>query len=465
MQELISAIGGVFRRTVRNDLPVPFASRGGMGSLTGGGKSGDDAAYDAYGSVGTLFSIVTQIGFAFSTTDWHLYKRTSTLDKTRRTEVTKHPFLTVWDKPNPFYTGKMLRRVVQMHLDLVGEGVILVNKVGGIPVELWPVRPDRIEPVKHPTKYISGYVYKGPDGEDVPLELDQVIHIKYPSPDPYRGMGPVQTVLFDIDAAKYGAEWNRNFFINGARPGGIIEVDYRMGDNEFKEFINRWREQHQGVANAHRVAVLENAKWVETSFSMEDMQFIEMRNLPRELIREAFAFPKPLLGTVDDVNRANAEAAKEIMAAGQTIPRLSLWDDVVNTWLLPQFANGENHVLVPDDPTPVNSEQVNADRNSRTSSAKALVDAGYHPDDVADAMGLPPMRFIGKGGTNQSGQSTGDGSESVEGGNVNGRAVLTRRSGSRALQATPYQPYQHAESWYGDGTTGYETAVVSDSQC
>lgn len=448
MQDLFSAIGGVVRRTVRNTTPVPFSAKG--SAMAGSAGSDDERAYDAYGAVGTLFAIVTQIGFAFSKTDWHLYKRTSALDKTRRQEVTKHPFLTVWDRPNPFYTGKMLRRTVQMHLDLVGEGVIVLNRQFGVPFEMWPVRPDRIEPVKHPTEYITGYIYKGPQGEQVPLLLEDVIHIKYPSPDPYRGMGPVQTVLNDIDAAKYGAEWNRNFFINGARPGGIIKVDYRMGDDEFKAFVNRWREQHQGVANAHRVAVLENAEWVPTEFSMEDMQFIEMRNLPRELIREAYAFPKPLLGTVDDVNRANAEAAKEVMADGQTAPRLDLWKDVINTWLLPQFANGDNLVLDHDDPRPVNLEQVNAERASKSTAAATLVNAGYHPDDVSDAMGLPRMRFIGKGGTSDSGQSTQD-NQTLEGGGVNGptRGSITR-SRSRALQAKIDKSYIDVESWYSE---------------
>jgi phage portal protein BeeE len=239
-------------------------------------------------------------------------------------------------------------------------------------------------------------VYLGPDGEEVPLELDQVIHIKYPNPaDPYHGMGPVQTVLNDIDAARFSAEWNRNFFINGARPGGIIKVDYRMGDDEFNDFVKRWRSQHQGVANAHRVAVLENAEWQDTSFSMSDMQFVELRNLPRELIREAFAFPKPMLGTVDDVNRATAESGKEIMAEGQTIPRLSRWKDIVDAFLLPQFANGKTLELIYDDPTPINHEAADRERNSQTAGVNKLVLSGFHPDDAADAMGLPRMRWVG----------------------------------------------------------------------
>lgn len=355
-----------------------------------------ERAYEAYGSVGTLFAIVSQLSNAVASAEWHLYRRTSVRDKKRRAEVLNHGFMAIWDKPNNFYTGRFFRETVQQHLDLVGEGVIVLYKVGGIVLEMWPVRPDRISPVKHPTKYLTGYIYTGPNGEEVPLELDNVIHLKYPNPsDPFRGMGPVQTVLHDIDASKYSAQWNRNFFINGARPGGVIEVDYRMTDPEFREFIARWRSQHQGVANAHRVAVLENAKWHDTNFSMNDMQFVELRNLPRELIREAFAFPKPMLGTVDDVNRANADAGKEVMAENHTIPRLDRWKDIVNFSLLPQFANGKTLELDYEDPTPVNHEAVDRERNSQSTSARNLVLAGYHPEDVTEAVGLPAMRWVG----------------------------------------------------------------------
>lgn len=385
------------KRALRNlaASPVPYSSRRGFSDLFAGDNTGVmDRAYDAYGSVGTLFAIVSQLGNAFAKTEWHLYRKSTVRDLARRKEVTDHALLTVWNQPNKFYTGRLFRETVQQHLDLVGEGVIVLNIVAGLVVEMWPVRPDRIHPVKHPIKFLTGYIYLGPDGEEVPLTLEQVIHIKMPNPrDPYRGMGPVQAVLADIDAARFSAEWNRNFFINGARPGGIIEVDYKMGDVEFNDFLRRWRQQHQGVANAHRVAVLENATWKDTNFSMTDMQFVELRNLPRELIREAFAYPKPMLGTVDDVNRANAQAGKEIMAENQTIPRLDRWKDIINYKLLPLFANGSNLVFEPDDPTPVNHEDKDRERDSQTKGAKALVDAGFHGNDAAEAMGLPEMRW------------------------------------------------------------------------
>jgi phage portal protein BeeE len=159
-------------------------------------KAVAERAYDSYGSVGTLFAIVSQIGNAFASTEWHLYRKTSVRDKKRRTEVLTHPFLTVWDKPNDFYTGRMFRETVQQHLDLVGEGIFVLDTVGPLIIGMWPVRPDRMQPVKSSETYMSGWIYIGPEGEEIPLDLDQVIQIKTPNPaDPFRGMGAVQTVL------------------------------------------------------------------------------------------------------------------------------------------------------------------------------------------------------------------------------------------------------------------------------
>jgi HK97 family phage portal protein len=399
MEDLITKLANSFKRVSNvqrtSGPPIPFSNdRGGM--FASNEEIIGDRAYDAYGSVSTLFAIVSMLGNAFASTEWGLYKKGPKRDKTRRKEIIDHPILTLWNRPNPFYTGRYFRMTVQQYIDLVGEGVILLSTFAGIPYHMWCVRPDRIKPVKDAKEYLLGYIYKGPDGEEVPLERENVIHIKMPNPsDPFRGLGPVQSALMDLDAAKYSAQWNRNFFINGARPGGIIEVDHRMGDEEWTQFTSRWRSQHQGVANAHRVAVLENAKWHDVNFSMTDMQFVELRTLSREMIREAFAFPKPMLGAVDDVNRANAAVGERVFGRWQIVPRCDLWKDILNFELITRFTGAEKFELDYTNPVPIDHETENATRDSKTKGAVALANAGWHPDDALEAMELPPMRWVG----------------------------------------------------------------------
>ncbi|MET8987750.1 phage portal protein [Nonomuraea wenchangensis] len=400
-----SLIGGV--TALFNKAPVPYAGRSRLPSPFGQ-RDDREAAMAAMGSVGTLFAIVNRTSNASSQVDWRLWRKAKSGKEEDRTEVTSHLALDIWSRPNPFYTRQLFVESFQQHVDLVGEAVWVVARnpaMRSIPLELWPVRPDRIEPVPHRTDFLAGYVYCGPDGEKVPLQLDEVIHLRMPNPmDPYRGMGPVQSILTDLDSTQFSAEWNRNFFKNSAEPGGIIEIDRRLGDDEFDELRDRWNEQHRGVAAAHRVAMLEQgAKWVDRKFTMRDMQFAELRSVSREIIREAFGFPKSMLGTSDDVNRAVAEAQDAMFARWLIVPRLERIKQALNHHFLPLFGStGQGVEFDYDNPVPKDAEAEDRERDSRAASARALVEAGYHPDDVADAMGLPRMRYVGRDTSGQA---------------------------------------------------------------
>lgn len=394
MRSPLGALGGA-ARSIRNKAPVSYAPKGRLSLATPGGD-GKEAQLRAYGSVGTLFAIVARNASAVALVDWRLYRKAASGRAEDRTEVTRHWSLEVLTNPNPFMDRVKLFEATQQHGDLTGEGWWVVGRDprSKLPLELWPVRPDRMEPVPHPTKFIAGYVYTGPDGERVPLDVTDVIRpILMPDPmDPYRGLGPVAASATDLESAQLAAQWNRNFFRNSAEPGGIIEVDKRLSDEEFDEMTTRWREQHQGVAQAHRVAVLEQGVWKDRSYSMRDMQFTELRRLSSETIREAFGFPKPMLGSTDDVNRANAEAAEVVFSRWLVVPRLERIKGALNHSYLPLFGEGWQELEFDyDDPTPQDSEAENAERDSRVSAATALIAAGFDAAATMEAFDLPEI--------------------------------------------------------------------------
>jgi HK97 family phage portal protein len=393
---LIGGAVDVVRRP-RNESPVPYSGRGEVRRLPFGlGGGGAEAQMRAMGAVGTLFAIVNRTSTAAAAVNWRLWQKAASGKPEDRVEKTRHLALDIWTKPNPFMPRQEFVETFQQHVDLTGEGWWVVARnpaLRSIPLELWPVRPDRMTPVPHREKFLAGYVYTSPDGEQVPLALDEVIQIRMPNPlDPYRGMGPVQAILVDLDAEKYTAEWNRSFFRNSAEPGGIIEVDRRLEDTEFDEMTSRWREQHQGVANAHRVAILEHGKWVDRKFTQRDMQFAELRAVSKDTIREAFGMPKFAVGDVADVNRATAEASKAWFAEQITVPRLERIKGALNNDFLPLF--GATAVGLEwdfDSPVAADREADNAELTARSGAAKALVEAGYDRGGVLTAVGLPDI--------------------------------------------------------------------------
>lgn len=395
-------------RRVRNAAPVPLGSSSGSFQIPGLAMGANDREtfMRTYGTVGTIFSIVSLYATSCARPAWQMFEqdnqdhnRYTTRDEgsDQRRQIFMHPALALWKKPNPFWSRFRLKELLQTYLDLTGEAYIVVQRDprSPMPTGLWSVRPDRMEPVPDSVNYLAGYIYTSPDGrERIPLRTDEVIAVLYPNPyDPYHGLGPVQSVLVDIDAFRYSAEWNRNFFINSAEPGGIIEVDHELEEDEWHNLMERWREGHRGVARAHRVAVLEaGQKWVPNMNTARDMDFGNLRNISRDIFREAFRMHKVMLGVSDDVNRANAQTGEEVFSSWGVVPRLDRWRDAIQDQYLPLFGTlGAGYDLDYITPVPPNREQDNQELIAKSQAALFLSQAGFAKADIPRIVGLPDM--------------------------------------------------------------------------
>ncbi len=104
----------------------------------------------------------------------------------------------------------------------------------------------------------------------------------------------------------------------------------------------------------------------------------------REIIREAFGISKFMLGLVDDVNRATADASEAVFAKYLTVPRLERIKGALNNGYLKMFGvTGEGVEFDYCNPVPEDVEQGNSTMAARTTAYKTLVDAGVNPDDAA----------------------------------------------------------------------------------
>ena len=393
-------LGALLNRAATATTPIPFTGRTAHYGAFASPRRDAESQMRAMSATGTLFAIVDRTANATALVDWKLWRKAKSGKKEDRTEVTAHAALDLWNRPNKFMPRQEFVEVQQQHFDLTGESwwVIARHARSSMPLELWPVRPDRMTPIPDRENFLTGYIYTSPDGEQVPLELDQVIQLRRPNPlDPYRGLSPVLSALPDLDTSRYAAEWSRAFFMNSAQPGGIIEVPNTLSDAEFDELRDRWNEQHKGVANAHRVAILEQGKWVDRTVNQRDMQFVELRGATRDAIREAYGISKTAIGDFEDINRASALAAKSWFAEQQTVPRLERIKGALNNELLPLFGPGTQGLEFDyEPPTPPDPEIEAQQLTARANAAAALIAVGLAADDVLPAVGLPEMRYIGQ---------------------------------------------------------------------
>lgn len=387
--------------TLLNASPVPLTSRG--GSLLGLPASADPQLSQME-ATSTLFSIIDLISTAVATPDWHLYiKAQGDQPEEERTEVTSHPALVVWSRPNSHYTQDEFIEAIQQHYELTGEFWWVVERrsagqITGI-TDLWPIRPDRMKPVPHPQEFISGYTYTIGD-DKIPLGLDQVVFEKRQNPqNPWRGLSPINSLISDINAERHAARWNSVFFQNGAEPGGIIELgmDNVMDDDEFDRLRTHWYAQHRGTSNAHRVAIMEMGTWKDRKLTHRDMEFSQLRQVSQEQMMTAYRISKAMLGRVEDVNRANSEAQQDIFDKQILIPRLERLKKVLNQKFLPLFGSmGQGLEFDYDDPSQENALEVRQNLRTAVLGVVSLVNAGFEPEAALAAFDLPEIPFIGK---------------------------------------------------------------------
>jgi hypothetical protein len=127
---------------------------------------------------------------------------------------------------------------------------------------------------------------------------------------------------------------------------------------------------------------------------MRDQQFEELSKLNREFIREAYRFPRALLGYADDVNKASARAGIEIFVTLCIRPRLNALQAVLNTVLLPMFgAAAKGYEFRFTNPVVADKEMELLELTSKSTAAKTLVEAGFEAKAVLKAVGLPDMAF------------------------------------------------------------------------
>jgi phage portal protein BeeE len=380
--------------------PVPYTGTQTTAlAMFGRGTEPTERQLDLTTTESTLLSIVDLISGDTASVVWDLYRgeTTSNMDPPDGVDPLgrrQHLAVKLWHQPNRFMTGMHYRSVLAWHFEAVGEAWAVCDYASpGMPGSFWPVRPDRMKPITDPDAYLLGYVYTGPNGERVPLELNEVLRITRPHPlDPHRGIGPVPSLMLPLTTSLTSQQWIQAFYNNDATPGGMIELgrDEILDDDDWSTLRRRWNEQHRGVSRAHRVGILEIGEFKPTVVDLQKLQVTEMRHLTRDQVLEAYRIHKHMIGASDDVNRANAVAADDSYARRILHRRVRYWYDYANGPYLACFGNtGQGVYWCPEGVVPEDEEAENAERDSKATAAKTLTEAGFSRAEIAQYLDLP----------------------------------------------------------------------------
>jgi HK97 family phage portal protein len=218
------------------------------------------------------------------------------------------------------------------------------------PIELCPLRPERVQVVSDEKGWPVGYLYRaGAQATRInrldPLERTQVAHIKALHPrDDHYGMGCLDAAIGAASVHNRAAKWNKSLLDNAARPSGALSYEPAdgavMSADQFKRLKEEISEEFSGAGNAGRPMLLEGGlKWQAMSLTPADMDFVALKEGAARDIALAFGVPPVLVGLPGDATYANAREAGRALYRQTILPMaakiLDALGSMLSDWLGP----------------------------------------------------------------------------------------------------------------------------------
>jgi HK97 family phage portal protein len=307
----------------------------------------ENYADDGYRKNAIVYRCVNEIANGAASMQWKAYQGDI--------ELETHPILSLLNRPNPQQAGVEYFQSLYSYLLLSGNSYAVRSDVGGMPRELYLLRPDRMRVKASKTSIPAGYDYmlggkvvKTYDA-DPNTGQSEVKHMKLWNPlDDYYGLSPLMAAAVDIDNHNEINKHNIALLRNGARPTGAIVfrpsdergMPVQLSDGQRQQLNDDLRTRFQGSGNAGRPLLLEgDFDWKEMGLSPRDMDFLQQKHIAAKDIALCFGVPSQLIGIPDSQTYANVQEARLALYEETIIPLAKRVESDFNEWLAPMFGD------------------------------------------------------------------------------------------------------------------------------
>lgn len=256
--------------------------------------------------VGAVYACVRLISEAIAQLPVHLYRRT---DDGRRPAST-HPLLPLLtDRPNPdIDAGEYWRSIVGWML--LRGNALAYRDIGGDGRDrgLWPIAPTSVT-MSRTTRGQLAYKVRLSDAEYVPgftpnvervVPAHRMLHYRAFGLGTW-GLSPVGLARTKVGVSYASEEYGAGFFARGAHPGGVLQTDGALSDEQFERLETQWKNTHGGFAKSSNPAILEGGvTWQNVGLPPVEAQFLETQKYTSAAIAgQIFGVPPHLIGDVE----------------------------------------------------------------------------------------------------------------------------------------------------------------------
>jgi len=259
-------------------------------------------------------------------------------------EVSTGPAAQMLRTVNPHWTWPRLARMDELCMCLWGESYWAVERgPDGMPLDIYWMKPSRVRPVPHETKYLTRFLYESQvSGELIPFEADEVVWFRYPNPvDEFSALSPLGAARLAADTASAMMKSNRALFTQGLQLGGLVVPDtdkVTFTKEQAEELQAQLDRRFRGVDKAHKWAVLRyEAQFRNLGVTPKDAEFVNGLNLTLRQVCNAYGIPSPLLNDLEHATLANAVEFQKILWSHALVPDAGLKAGEIEEQFLPMF--------------------------------------------------------------------------------------------------------------------------------
>lgn len=305
-----------------------------------------------------------------------------------------HPLLDLLESINPYMGKAIFIETLMASIELMGNSYIeKVRKTKrGPPVELYPLRPDRMRVIPDPVNYLAGFLYEV-NGRRIRFEPQDVVHLKTYNPlDDYYGLSTLEAAALSVEHDQFAIAYNRNFFRNNAMPEGVFTTEAAVKQEDVDRVKQEFEKNFRGPKNTGKVGFL-GGKWTWVSLGMKqrEAQFIDSRKMSREEILATFGVPPVLVGLLDGQFAANVREQLQIFWKLAMLPRLQRVEDQLNEQLASEYGDD---IRIRFDLGHI--EALREDENDRVERVRKLIEGGIITrNEARQEMGMETLPLPG----------------------------------------------------------------------
>jgi len=248
-----------------------------------------------------------------------------------------------------------------------------------------------------PDAKVIGYVYhpggRGSGRDPVAYRVEEICHFTGPSPDPtarFRGISWLTPILRELQSDNAATNHKQKFFEHG---GPKLAVSIDLPDiAEFQDFVTQYKQNNEGSANAYKTLFFNsgtpNVSVVGSDLQQMDFKVVQGHGETR--IAAAAGVPPIVVGFSEGLESATYSNYQLAMRRFADLTARPWWRMAAacleSVLRKPQTASmlwydDRDIPALKDDI--VNRADVQA---KQSAAAKLLVDAGFEPDSVVDAL-------------------------------------------------------------------------------